>query len=171
VCPPNSSTTRTKSAHRSSMMRSHSASESSSVPSSFIKTASLPLTRTQSERLRNSQFCKSAESSPKTHSAKTNDQTEIFTFEVNNTSKSCGTLGGAGTLEVLYEDPQEDLVSLICEEDVIRLISDDELSNETPTTPNPDSLDQTAKAWKLLEEEISDIFILMNQFSSKNLVN
>ena len=165
------------------------------MPSSLIETASLPLTRTQSEsgdhptscntrapspasivnqanqRLRISQFCNSPDSLPTTHSVKTNDQTEIFTFEVNNFSKSCGTLGGAGTLEVLYEDPQEDLISLICEDDVIRLISDDELSDEAPITPNPDSLDQTAKAWKLLEEEISDILILMNQFSSKLLVN
>ena len=38
---------------------------------------------------------------------------------------------------MLYEDPQEDLISLICEDDVKRLISDDELSDEAPRTPNP----------------------------------
>ena len=177
------------------MMRSHSVSDSSSVPSSLLETASLSLTRTQSEsgdhptscntrvpspvsivnqtnqRLRNSQFRKSPESSPKTHYVKTNSHTEIFTFEVNDFSRSCGTLGGAGTLDVVYEDPQEDLISLICEDDVKRLISDDELSDEAPGTPNPDSLDRTANSWRLLEEEITDIFILMNQFSLQLLVN
>ena len=87
---------------------------------------------------------------------------------MDNYSPSCGTLGGASTLEVLYEDPQEDLV---CEDDQKRLISDDELSVEANLSPNPDNHDQTAKAWILLEEEISDIFILMNQYSSKLLVN
>ena len=92
-------------------------------------------------------------------------------FDVNNFSPSCGTLGGASTLEVLYEDPQEDLASLVCEDDQKRLISDDELSEEANLSPNPDNHDQTAKAWTLLEEEICDISILMNQFSSKLLVS
>ena len=90
---------------------------------------------------------------------------------MNNFSPSCGTLGGASTLEVLYEDPQEDLVSLVCEDDQKRLISDDELSDEANLSPNPDNHDQTATAWILLEEEISDIFILINQFSSKLMVS
>ena len=177
VCPPSSSPNTTKSAPRSvsltscnkavksSMMRSHSVSDSNSVPSSLLETASLSLTRTQSEsgdhptscntripspastvnqtnqRQRNSQICKSPDSSPKTHSVKTNSHSEVFTFEVNDFCRSCVTLGGAGTLEVLYVDPQEDLISLICEDDVRRLISDDKVSDEAPRTQNPGSLD------------------------------
>ena len=144
-------------------------SESGDHPTSCYTRAPSPLSiiNQTNQRLRNSEFC-SSQRSPKTLSSKKNGHADHFTFEVNNFSPSCGTLGGQGTLEVLYEDPQEDLVS---EDDQKRLISDDELSDEVPSSPNQDITDQTAKAWKLLEEEICDIFLLMNQFSSKLLVN
>ena len=96
---------------------------------------------------------------------------------MNNFSLSCGTIGGAATLDVLYEDPKEDLISLVSEDDRKRLISDDELSDEATSksdeaaSPNPDIMDQTAKAWKLLDEEICDIFLLMQQISSKLMVS
>jgi hypothetical protein len=125
----------------------------------------LSIVNQTNQRIRKSEFSTSPHNSPKTKSS------NHFTFEVNNFSPSCGTLGGASTLEVLYEDPQEDLASLVCEDDQKRLISDDELSDEANLSPNPDNHDHTAKAWILLEEEISDIFILINQFSSKLMVS
>jgi hypothetical protein len=152
------------------MMRTQS--ESGDHPTSCYSRAPSPLSivNQTNQRLRNSEYSSSPLRSPKTQSSKTNDHADHFNFEVNNFSPSCGTLGGACTLEVLYEDPKEDLISLVSEDDQKRLISDDELSDEAPSTPNPDTTDPTAKAWKMLEEEICDIFLLMNQFSTKLLV-
>ena len=174
------------------MVRRHSDSDSTSVPSSLITgTASKSMSRTLSEsgdqratcyskapfplsvvdqtrfRLRKTDVCNSPHRSPKTGSSTTNQ----FSFEGNSFSPSCGSLGGASTLGVLYEDPEEDLVSLLAEDDKRRLIIDEDSSDEDYSLPNAETLDQTATAWKLLEEEISDIFTLMNQFSSRLLVS
>jgi hypothetical protein len=148
-------------------------SESGDHPTSCYTRAPSPLSiiNQTNQRLRNSEYSGSPQSSPKTQSSKKNGHADHFTFEVNNFSPSCGTLGGAGALEVLYEDPKEDLISLVSEDDRKRLISDDEQSDEAPSTTNLDITDQTAKAWKVLEEEICDIFLLMNHFSSKLLVS
>ena len=54
--------------------------------------------------------------------------------------------------------------------DAKRLISDDELSDIAYSMPNIEADDQTEKAWKLLDEEISDILFLRKQFSSQLLV-
>ena len=71
---------------------------------------------------------------------------------------------------MLYEDPEEDLLSSLSEDDQRRLITDDDSSDEVFLSSNPKTLEQTHTAWTLLEEEISDIFILMNKCSSRLLV-
>ena len=174
------------------MVRRHSDSDSTSVPSSLITgTASKSMSRTQSEsgdqratcystapsplsivdqtkyRLRKKDVCNSPHRSPKSGSSTTNQ----FSFEGNSFSPSCGSLGGASTLGVLYEDPEEDLVSLMIEDDKRRLIIDEDSSDEDSSSPNAETFDQTATAWKLLEEEICDISVLMNKFSSRLIVS
>ena len=136
-------------------MRRHSASESTAGPASQnTETASQPMARTMSL-------------APKTGFTK---EKTHFTFKVKSSSLSCGSLGGAGTLDVLYEDPEEDLLSTFSEDDQRRLITDDDSSDEVFSSSNPDTLDQTQTAWNLLEEEISDIFLLMNKCSFRLLV-
>ena len=54
---------------------------------------------------------------------------------MNSFSPSCGSLGGASTLGVLYEDPEEDLVSLLAEDDKKRLIIEEDSSDEEYINP------------------------------------
>ena len=177
------------------MARSHSVTGSSSVPSSLCRVRAVkPISRTQSEsgdepasgtsrapsplaivnqtnqRLRNSKFTNSPNSSQKIQSSNSTDKENNVDFKVNNISASSGTIGLSGTLEVLYENPQEQSDLFNFETDAKRLISDDDLSDIAYSMPNLEADDQTEKAWKLLHEEISDILILRKQFSSQILV-
>ena len=135
---------------RLSMARSHSVTVtgSSSVPSLLCRVRAVKtISRTQSEsgdeaasgtsrapsplsivnqtnqRLRNSKFSNSPNGSPKIQSSISTDN--YFTFKVNNISASSGTIGLSGTLEVLYEDPQEQSDLFNFENDAKRLISDE----------------------------------------------
>ena len=175
---------------RLSMARSHFVTGSSSVPSSLCRVRAVkPMSRTQSEsgdepapgtsralsplsivnqtnqRLRNSKFSNSPNGSPKIQSSISTDN--YFDFKVNNISASSGTIGLSGTLEVLYEDPQEQSDLFNFENDAKRLISDEDLIDIAYSMPNLEAEDQTEKAWKLLDDEISDILNLRKQFSSQ----
>ena len=133
-------------------------------PYSCSNTAPSPLSSVNqaNHRLRKSDFCYSAQLSSKTEFSK---EKTHFTFEVKSSSLSGGSLGGSGTLDVLYEDPEEDLLSTLSEDDQRRLITDDDSSDEVFLSPNPETLEQTHTAWTLLEEEISDIFLLCGKMS------
>jgi len=169
VCPAGSASPKCKEEGVPGMPRKTGAplarSLSDSEPSSLHTTTPLHIMNQTNKRLRSPKICNSPHLSPK----KEKGAGSHFVFGADSVSPSCATLGGVSTLEVLYEDPEEDVASLISEDDQRRLIADDDSSDEVFSCPNQDPSDQTATAWKLLEEEICDIFILMNQFSSKLL--
>ena len=81
---------------------------------------------------------------------------------------SCGTLG-PGTLEVLYEDPKEDQVSLLSQEedDKRRLLSPKKMEDSHWDQKE----EETWEAWKNLQEEIRDIHTLIVEFSNMVVVS
>ena len=126
----------------------------------------LAIVNVTNQRLRNSKFGNTPTSSAKAQSSNSTDRGDYFDCEVKNISASSGTICGSGTLEVLFEDPQEDSYSLNFENETKRLISDDD-SDVAFSMSNLDCDEQTDTAWKLLEEEISEIIMLLRQFSSQ----
>ena len=106
---------------------SRTQSESGDEPASGTSRAPSPLSivNQTNQRLRNSQFSNSPKASPKIQSSISSNN--YFDFKVNNISASSGTIGLSGTLEVLYENPQEQSDLFNFENDTKRLISDEDL--------------------------------------------
>ena len=95
-------------------------------------------------------------------------RTPLFSNPGSPSPGSCGTLG-PGTLEVLYEDPKEDQVSLLSQEedDKRRLLSPKKMEDSHWDQKE----EETWEAWKNLQEEIKDINTLIVEFSNMVVVS